>query len=456
MMVGKSLLSSLYKRLWALPVILLILLGYLATGKIIFAQSNDVIVLEADGPVTPAMAGYLQRGLKTADEIDATAVILQLDTPGGLLDATQEIVQLFRAADVPIIVYVSPRGAQAASAGSIITMAGHVAAMAPETVMGAASPVGEGGADLEETIYRKVSEDLKATVRNLTADRGTKASALAEAMIEDARAVTAEEALQNDLIDIIADDLPDLLQQLDGKTVLINGTIHTLHTTQAHQKSLPASFVEQVLLALANPLLLGILLTIGVQAILIELSSPGGWVAGLVGVLAIGLAFYGLGQLPVNWLGLGLILISFVLFMMEVKAPTHGALAVTGVLLLIGGLLVLFNTSSTPEFLAISIPSAIGLSSFTAIFFLFIVGKALHAQRLPAATGTEGLLGKIGPVRSSFSSDSFKPPYSGMIFVAGELWRAQASEKIQIGEEVVVTGMNGITLQVERLDSLDK
>jgi membrane-bound serine protease (ClpP class) len=398
------------------------------------------------------MSGYLQRGLETAVESNAEAVILLLDTPGGLLDATQDIVQLFRASEVPIIVYITPRGAQAASAGSIITMAGHVAAMAPETVIGAASPVGDGGADLEETIYRKVSEDLKATARNLTAARGTRAIELAEAMIDDARAVTAEEALASDLIDIIAVDVPDLLQQLDGKTITVNDAAYTLHTAQAGQSALPASLVEQVLLALANPLLLGILLTIGVQAILIELSSPGGWIAGLVGVLAIGLALYGLGQLPVNWLGLGLIIIAFVLFLMEVKAAAHGALAITGTVLLIAGLLVLFNTPSTPAFLAISIPAAIGLSSLTAVFFLFIISKALRAQRVQAATGAEGLLGKIGPVRSTFSSDSFKSPYSGMVFIAGELWRAQSSEKIQRGEQIIVTGLEGFTLQVERLD----
>jgi len=452
MNVSQSFLARLNKHLWMFFFAMLAFLVLAVSDKDVHAQSDEVIILEASGPVTPAMAGYLQRGLETAVDSDAVAVILLLDTPGGLLDATQDIVQLFRASEIPIVVYITPRGAQAASAGSIITMAGHVAAMAPETVIGAASPVGDGGADLEETIYRKVSEDLKATARNLTAARGMRAIELAEAMIDDARAVTAEEALASDLIDILAEDVPDLLQQLDGRTVMVNDAPYTLHTAQAGQLALPASLVEQVLLALANPLLLGILLTIGVQAILIELSSPGGWIAGLIGVLAIGLALYGLGQLPVNWLGLGLIIIAFVLFMMEVKAAAHGALAVTGTVLLVGGLLVLFNTPSTPEFLAISIPAAIGLSSLTAVFFLFIIGKALRAQRVQASTGAEALLGKTGPVRSTFSSDSFKAPYSGMVFIAGELWRAQSSEKIQRGEQIIVIGLEGFTLQVERLD----
>lgn len=432
-----------------LPLLLLILL--LAAVGPLYAQPGTVYVLEATGAITPAMAGFLQRAVATAEENDAEAIIILLDTPGGLLDATQDILQLFLGSEVPIVVYVAPRGAQAASAGSIITMAGHVAAMAPETVIGAASPVGDNGADLEETLYRKVSEDLKATTRNLTAGRSDEASELAVAMIDDARAVTAEEAYHAGLIDHIAQDMPDLLQQLHGQVVELNNSSLVLNTNTATIKPLPPTFIEQILLALANPLLLGILLALGIQAILIELSSPGGWVAGLIGVLALGLALYGLGQLPVNWLGLGLIIIAFILFLMEVKAATHGALAITGTLLLIGGILVLFNTPETPDFLAVSIPAAVALGSATALFFLFVAGKALKAQRTGASTGMEALLGKSGPVRSTFSSDTFQAPYSGMVLIAGELWRAQANEKVQEGEEITVTGLRGFTLQVERV-----
>lgn len=417
---------------------------------IVQAQDNEVILLEAEGAITPAMGGYLERGIRTAEEAGATAVVLTLDTPGGLVDATQEIVQLFRSSSIPIIVYVSPRGAQAASAGSIITMAGHAAAMAPETVIGAASPVGDNGVDLEETLFRKVTEDLKATVRNLTATRGETATALAEEMIQDARAVTAEEALEAGLIDVIATDVPDLLKQIDGHSVIVNDQKTTLNTAQADLRELPANTIEEILFALVNPILLGILLTLGVQAILIELSSPGGWVAGLIGVLAIGLALYGLGQLPVNWLGLGLIVIAFVLFLMEVKAATHGALAVTGSVILVAGLLVLFNSPGTPEFLSISIPAAVAISVATAAFFLFILGKALAAQRARPITGSEGLIGQKGPVRVALKSDNLKPPYSGMVLVSGELWRAQSDEELNKGEPIIVTAVDGVTLHVKK------
>ncbi len=432
------------------------LIGFLAIlilvnfGHYVYAQDNEIILLEAEGPVTPAMAGYLERGIRTAEEAGATAVILSLDTPGGLVDTTQEIVQLFRSSAVPIIVYVSPRGAQAASAGSIITMAAHVAAMAPETVIGAASPVGDNGVDLEETLFRKVTEDLKATVRNLTAGRGETATDLAEEMIQDARAVTAEEALEAGLIDIIANDIPDLLQQVDGLTVLVNDQPVTLATASANQRELPANMVEQILFALVNPILLGILLTLGVQAILIELSNPGGWVAGLVGVLAIGLALYGLGQLPVNWLGFGLIIVAFVLFLMEVKAVAHGALAFTGAAILAAGLLVLFNSPGTPDFLTISIPAAIAISLVTALFFLFVLGKAISAQRAQPITGVEGLIGQKGPVRVALTSDDHKAPYSGMVLVTGELWKAQSDEEVNKGEPVIVTAVDGVTLHVNK------
>ena len=244
------------------------------------AQGADVLLLEIEGPVTPAMASYFERGIAFAEETGAEAVLIVLNTPGGQVDTTQEIVRIFRAADVPIIVYISPRGAQAASAGSIITVAAHAAVMAPETVIGAASPVGEGGADLEETIFRKITEDLTALVRSLTERRGEEVTKLVEEMVEEARAVNASEALEVGLIDAVAEDVPDLLNQLDGLTVFVDDEPVTLATADSATQSFAMNPLEQVLHALSNPLLVGILLTIGVQAILIELSSPaGGWPA---------------------------------------------------------------------------------------------------------------------------------------------------------------------------------
>lgn len=414
------------------------------------AQEVEVLVLEVEGPVTPAMASYFKRGIAEAEVSGAEALLIVLNTPGGAVDTTQGIVRDFRASRVPIIVYISPRGAQAASAGSIITVAAHASAMAPETVIGAASPVGDGGADLEETIFRKITEDLTALVRSLTARRGEEVTKLVEEMILEARAVNAQEALDVGLIDAIAEDVPDLLVQLDGLTVVVNDEEMVLDTGTATPQPFDMNIIEQVLHALSNPLLLGILLTIGVQAILIEMSSPGGWVAGFIGVVCLGLALYGLGQLPANWFGLGLVAVAFVLFLLEVKAPVHGALALAGTITLLVGLLMLFNSPGTPEFARISVSGAVTVSLFTAGFFIFIVTMALRAQSAPPITGSEGLIGQKGPVRTALTTSAEEGSFSGMVLVAGELWQAQADEAIEKGEVVRVTAVDGFTLHVKR------
>ena len=417
---------------------------------VVQAQGPDVLVLEIEGPVTPAMASYFERGIAEAEASGAEALLIILNTPGGAVDTTQGIVRTFRAAEVPIIVYISPSGAQAASAGSIITVAAHASAMAPETVIGAASPVGEGGADLDETIFRKITEDLSALVRSLTERRGEEVSKLVEEMIVDARAVNAQEALDVGLIDAIAEDVPDLLAQLDGLMVVVDDEEMVLNTRTATAQPFDMNIIEQILHALSNPLLLGILLTIGVQAILIEISSPGGWAAGFIGVVCLGLGLYGLGQLPANWFGLGLVAVAFVLFVLEVKAPVHGALALAGTATLLAGLLVLFNSPGTPEFARISISGAVTVSLISAAFFIFIVTMALRAQSAQPATGSEGLVGQKGPVRTALTAVAEGESFNGMVLVAGELWRAQADEAIEKGEVVRVTAVDGFTLHVKR------
>ncbi|MEW5986313.1 MAG: nodulation protein NfeD [Chloroflexota bacterium] len=438
------------KTLW-----LAIWLGSLWLAGLVYAQNQAVVVLEATGPVTPAMAAYFERGIQKAERSGATAVVIILDTPGGQLETTLEIVKLFRAADTPIIVFVGPRGAQAASAGSVITLAAHAAGMAPETVIGAASPVEGSGADIEETLYRKVVEDMKATVRGLAERRGQEAVALAEAMIEEAKAVNSAEALEAGLIDVVAEDVDELLHQLDGLTVEVNGQERRLQTAGVSQTSLAMTVVERVLHSLSNPLLISVLLAIAAPAILIELSSPGGWVAGFIGVLSLGLALYGLGQLPANWFGLGLVAVAFVLFLLEVKAPTHGALATAGALTLLVGLLVLFNSPGTPEFARLSIPSAVAISLSTAAFFVFIVTMAVRAQKRPPITGQEALVGQVGRVRQPLAAPAAigqveNVTYEGTVLVMGELWRATAGEPLAAEEQIVVEGVEGFTLKVRR------
>jgi membrane-bound serine protease (ClpP class) len=437
--------STFYVLRFTLP--LLLLLFILSSVR---AQTREILVLEIDGPVTQAMANYFERGITTAEREGATAVLIILDTPGGDLTATLDIVQLFRRATLPVIVYIGPQGAQAASAGSIITAAAHAAGMAPETVIGAASPINSDGSDINETAYRKAVEDMKATMRSLTERRGEDAVAMAEAMIEDARAVSANEALEVGFIDVIASDTDDLLAQLDGLTVFVDGEEKVLETADLTQTPLELSFAEELLLLLTNPLVLGVLLAIGVQAIIIELSNPGGYAAGVIGLVCIALALYGFGQLPVNWLGFGLIILAFGLFIGEAFTPTFGALSLGGALAMLGGLLVLFNSPGTPEFARISIAGAIPISGLTAAFYIFIVYKAIRGQQTKPITGQEGLIGQSGPVRVSLTSTTEKPPYMGQVLVTGQLWRARADDPIEKGERVVVTAVSGLTLHVKK------
>jgi membrane-bound serine protease (ClpP class) len=440
------------RSLTGLLLLLILALAGLVLASPLAAQDTgrEVLLLNAEGPVTPAMLSYLERGVVAGEE-RGIPLLVTLNTPGGSVAITQDIIRLFRNARVPVLVYVSPAGAQAASAGSLITLSAHASGMAPETVIGAASPVSGEGQDIEETRYRKLVEDLKATVRGLAQRRGEEAVVLAEEMIEDARAVHAREALDVGLIDAVSDDVPAFLEAVDGLTVDVAGRTWTLQTAGAAQTPLGMSFVEGVLHGLSNPLLISILLPLGITAIMIELRSPGGWVAGFVGVMALGLAFYGLGQLPVNWLGLGLIAVAFVLFLLEVKAPGIGALALAGGGTLFAGLLLLFNSPSSPDFVRLSLPAAIAITVTTSAIFLFIVTMAVRAQRRQPATGREGLVGQTGRVRKTLVPAPSGPMrYAGTVLVHGELWRAEAPDALERDEEVVVTEVDGFTLHVSR------
>ncbi|MCJ7623709.1 MAG: nodulation protein NfeD [Anaerolineaceae bacterium] len=409
-------------------------------------NSNVIVVLTSEGPITPILTQYLERGLRTAEELNAELVILELDTPGGSVDIMNEIVQLIRRSDVPVVVFVSPSNAMAGSAGTVITLAGHVAAMAPETTIGAASPVGGQGEDIGETMESKVKEILKASVRGLTSNRSPEAIELAQETIENAIAVTADEAFEVGLIDIRASDLSDLIDQLDGYTVIIKEEEVVLNTRNAEIINVSVTFIEDVLLLLINPNLVFILLSVGVQAILIELSSPGGWVAGFIGAVCLLLAVYGMGLLPVNWFGLLFIVIAFVLFILEVKAPTHGALIVAGVISFIVGALALFNSANIPGMPRISVPLVIGTGIFLAFSFLTIVTFALRAQRAPVLVGREALPGKTGFVETELNP-------RGTVQVAGEYWIAEVDEgelHLPADTRVEVVSVEGLRLKVKK------
>jgi membrane-bound serine protease (ClpP class) len=351
-----------------------------------------------------------------------------------------KIIQALLDANVPTVVYVSPPGAYAASAGTLITLAAHVAAMAPNTTIGAASPVGSQGEDLGETLETKVKEDLKAQARALANRRGERAAAWAESAIEEAKAATAQEALELGVIDFVARDLDDLLEQMDGLQVEVQDQTVTLQTADATVQEVPMNFVEQFLHIITNPTIAFILLTVGINAILFELSSPGGYAAGIIGALCLLLAFYALGVLPVNYTGLILIGLAFVLFVVDLKAPTHGVLTVGGIVSLVAGALLLFNS----PLYQVSITAVVSVAIVTGLFFAFAIAKVLQTQRRPAVTGREGLIGRIAEARTPLDP-------AGTVFIKGELWDAIATDgPIEAGHEVEIVGVDRFCLNVKK------
>ncbi len=431
-------------RLFLLVISLLALFTLPAAAQ---AGSPLVLVITVDDAIAPAVQEYIQRSIRIAEQREADLLVLQLNTPGGAVVTMNEIVQNIRASHVPVVVYVSPRGAMAASAGTLVTLAGHAAAMAPETIIGAASPVGGQGEDLGETMKAKEMEALTATVRTLTENRGEAATRLAEATILEAKAASASEALEVGLVDFIAADLDDLLDQLDGFEVETADGPRTLRTANARVENIPQSFIEQLLAMLTNPNVVFLLLTIGVQAIFIELSSPGGWVAGFIGVVCLALAAYGLGALPVNWFGIVFLLISFALFILDIKAPTHGALTAAGVGSFIVGALVLFNSPGTPEFQRVSVPLVVAMALVTGATFAVIVGFAIRALRVPVRMGQVALVGKLGTATTDIG-------LTGQVQVGAELWSAEAvsgSGKIRKGDRIEVVEVSGLRLKVRKV-----
>lgn len=429
---------------------LLIFLAAMLTAFQPAHAQNDAplaIVMTADGPIMPPMYEYIKRGIQIADRRGAEVLVIQLNTPGGSIDTMLEIIREIRASNVPVVVYVAPKNAIAGSAGAMITMAGHVSAMAPETSIGASSPISGSGENLTSTAEAKAKEITKAAIRPLVTPRGEEALALAEAMIDEAKAATADEALKVKLIDFVADDLEDLLQALDGFTVQMNDGPRTINTSNVETSPLNMSFIEQFLLFLTDPNIAFLLLAIGVQAVLIEISSPGGWVAGFIGVVCLTLAVYGMGVLPVNWFGIIFLLTAFVLFILDIKAPTHGALTTAGVASFIIGALVLFNSPGVPQFQRVSVPLVVATGFAIGLMFMVILMYALRALKVPVSMGVESYVGKTGTARTLVEAGG------GQVQLGSELWTAESvdsSEKIGKGDRVEVVEVKGLRLKVRK------
>ncbi len=438
--------SHLSQRVISLvgPVLLiLVVAGMLLTAPASAQSRPRVLHLRFSGPVTPAMLSYLERGLRQAETEGDVAVVFSLDTPGGSLDVTKDIMQAIEQSSVPVIVYVAPARAWAASAGTLITLSGHLAAMAPETLIGAASPVNVSGEDLPETERMKVTEALSAAARSLAERRGEKAVTWAADTIQSAKAATATEALAIGVIDVIASDVDDLLLQLDGRKVVVNGAERTLNLRDAETVEMGRTFFEDLLALLSSPTVAAILLTLGLNAILYELSAPGGYVAGAIGVIALLLAFYSLGTIEANWAGLAFIGIAFTLFVVEVKVHTGGILTIAGLVAFILGYAMLFDTPYAP------IPWVVilGMAAAMALCVAVAVRLVVHTQRRPSSVGGSALIGREGNARTLLDPD-------GTVYVNGARWEAHAEESpIEEGALVIVTHREGHRLWVRQVSS---
>ncbi len=410
-----------------------------------------VHVIEITGVINPLSARYLERAIAEAELQKAGVLVVRLDTPGGLESAMREMTQAMLAARVPVVVYVAPPGARAASAGLFLALAAHVVAMAPGTNIGAAHPVGLGG-QLDEVSSEKAAQDAAATARTLAEQRGRNAEWAEKAVLESA-SLTSAEALERGLIEFIAADLDDLLAQLDGRSVTTAAGAITLRTRAAPVTVIPMNFAEQFLHIITDPNIAYLLLTLGLYALLIEFQAPGFGLPGAVGVIALALAFVAFGSLPLNWAGLGLIALGVALLLVEAFSPGFGATGAAGLVMFVLGSIMLYQPfgPTSPALPAVSVnPWLITLLALsTAAFLIFAVRKGLQAQRGPAVSDvTQRLVGAVGRATTDLAP-------LGTVQVGSELWTAEAADPnespIRANEQVVVVALTGLTLRVRRL-----
>ena len=425
--------------------------------SITFSLNAKILVAKWDGPITPITADFVERIVKKAERERAKVLILQLNTPGGLVESMRKIIQSFSSTNIPVVVYVYPPGGRAASAGAIITVSADVAVMAPGTNIGAAHPVqlapaGEEKKDKKDkkekdnksVMMEKALQDMLAFVRSIAKEKGRNVKVV-EKMVKESLALSADEALKEGVIDLIARDMGELLEKIDGRKVKKFGIELQIRTKGEEVAYVEESLREQVLKILTNPTVAYFLLMIGFYGILFELYNPGTVIPGVLGGISLILGLYGLSVISINWLGLLLIVLGILLFVLELITPTFGALAVGGIVSLALGSLFLIDTSSPYGDIPVS---AIVTAVFTTALFFLIAGRfGLKAQKKKKMTGMEGMIGEVGTVISDFKGGK------GKVRVHGEIWNAVSKDKLKKGEEVRVVAVEGLKVRVEKLSS---
>lgn len=404
--------------------------------------AQTAISLTIDGAINPVAADYIRHGIKKATDEKATCLLIQLNTPGGLLQSTRIIVSNILESPVPVIVYVAPGGAHAGSAGVFITMAAHLAVMAPGTNIGAAHPVSLQQ-NTDSIMNEKGTNDAAAFIRSIAGKRNRNIE-WAEEAVRKSVAITEKEALQKGVIDLIALSQQDLLDQADGKTVTVGTTTVTLHTKGMKVVPYEMSFIEKLLNVLSDPTITYILLLLGLYGLLFELYNPGAILPGVIGVISLVIAFYSLHTLPVNYAGLALIVFAIILFILEIKIVSHGILAIGGIVSLLLGSMMLIKNESPLQMAGISRTVIIVFTTLSAAFFLFVIGMGIRAQKHKVVTGLEAMKDAI-----AYAQEVLDP--QGTVMLHGEIWNAiSLTGKIEKGEKVRIKEMNKLTLYVEK------
>ena len=402
-----------------------------------FAASRQVNVIRVESVISSSAAEYIVAAIKQAEKDKVAALVIELDTPGGLDTSMRAIIKEMLAAERPIVVYVAPSGARAASAGAFITVAAHIAAMAPGTNIGAAAPVAMGG-QMDKTMEKKVTNDAAAYMRTIAEKRGRPID-LAEEWVRKATAKTETEALKAKLIDLVSPKLEDLLQAIDGRVVTTAAGKVKIETKDATVIRGEMNLREKILKIIADPTIAYFLLLLGLAGLYFEFSTPGAILPGVLGGISLILALYAFQQLPINYAGVLLILLAIVMFIAEIKIVSHGVLTLGGVAAMILGSVLLID-SPVPD-MRIPLTTIIATALAVAGFFTLIVGTAARALRSRTTTGREGMVGEVGVVRSRLAP-------RGQVFVRGELWNAEAESPVEPGDSVRVAKIEGLTLRV--------
>jgi membrane-bound serine protease (ClpP class) len=425
-----------------------LVLGILFTAALalwhpVSAEARHINVVQVQDTINPGVEDFLRYAIERSQDEGAECLIILLDTPGGLMASTRGIAQAILNSAVPVVVYVYPSGAQAASAGVFVTVAGDIAAMAPGTNIGAAHPVSIGGGDVPSTMNEKITNDMVAFARSIAGQRGRNGEWL-EDSVRKSVSITAEEAYAENVIDLVAEDLPALISKLDGWEIVRKGYAKTLHTEGVEQRTILPGWQHNVLRSVSNPNIAYILLMIGLAGLYFELSQPGAILPGVIGGIALILALYAMQTLPVNYAGILLILLAVLFFILEIKVASHGMLSFAGVLSLVLGSLMLFRVPGHANRLAMSVfvPTVVLISGF----FVTVAMLAFRAQMSKAQTGNEALIGLIGEVKKDLTP-------AGKVFVNGELWNAVADEELFAGEKVEVISLENLRLKVRRISA---